>query len=85
MYLIRELNQSGTIFTHSLYTYDMFFDNMFHNILLMYNIIRSWLHDNSQFSIHTEDYLDGLVQEKRNYSALAMELRLSCTKPSILA
>ena len=28
---------------------------------------------------------DGLVQERRNSSALAMELRLSCTNPSILA
>ena len=28
-------------------------------------------------------YLDGLVQERRNSSALAMELRLSCTNPSI--
>ena len=27
--------------------------------------------------------IDGLVQERRNSSALAMELRLSCTKPSI--
>ena len=26
---------------------------------------------------------DGLVQERRNSSALAMELRLSCTNPSI--
>ena len=26
---------------------------------------------------------NGLVQEKRNSSALAMELRLSCAKPSI--
>ena len=25
---------------------------------------------------------DGLVQERRNSSALAMELRLSCTNPS---
>ena len=29
------------------------------------------------------DYMDGLVQERRNSSALAMELRLSCTKPLI--
>ena len=29
------------------------------------------------------DYIDGLVQERRNSSALAMELRLSCTNPSI--
>ena len=29
------------------------------------------------------DGLDGLVQERRNSSALAMELRLSCTNPSI--
>ena len=27
--------------------------------------------------------IDGLVQERRNSSALAMELRLSCTNPSI--
>ena len=26
--------------------------------------------------------IDGLVQEKRNSSALAMELRLSCTNPN---
>ena len=30
------------------------------------------------------DHFDGLVQERRNSSALAMELRLSCTNPSIL-
>ena len=29
-------------------------------------------------------HIDGLVQERRNSSALAMELRLSCTNPSIL-
>ena len=29
------------------------------------------------------DNLDGLVQERRNSSALAMELCLSCTNPSI--
>ena len=29
-------------------------------------------------------YIDGLLQERRNSSALAMELRLSFTKPSIL-
>ena len=28
-------------------------------------------------------YFDGLVQQRRNSSALAMELRLSCTNPSI--
>ena len=30
-----------------------------------------------------DKYIDGLVQERRNSSALIMELRLSCTKPSI--
>ena len=29
------------------------------------------------------DYVDGLVQGRRNASALAMELRLSCTNPSM--
>ena len=33
--------------------------------------------------LYSYDYLDSLVQERRNSSALAMELRLSCTKPSI--
>ena len=28
-------------------------------------------------------HIDGLVQERCNSSALAMELRLFCTKPSI--
>ena len=28
-------------------------------------------------------HIDGLMQERRNSSALAMELRLSCTNPSI--
>ena len=28
-------------------------------------------------------YINGLVQERRNSSALALELRLSCTNPSI--
>ena len=27
--------------------------------------------------------VDGLVQERRNSSALAMELRLSCINPSV--
>ena len=30
-----------------------------------------------------DNYIDGLVQERRNSSALAMELRLSWTTPSI--
>ena len=30
-------------------------------------------------------HIDGLVQERRNSSALAMELRLSCTNPSTYA
>ena len=29
------------------------------------------------------EHIDGLVQEKRNFSALAVELRLSCINPSI--
>ena len=39
----------------------------------------------SYFSWHWDDHIDGLVQERRNSSALAMELRLSCTNPSIYA
>ena len=32
---------------------------------------------------YSKTHMDGLVQERRNSSALAMELRLSCTNPSI--
>ena len=32
--------------------------------------------------LFVNDYIDGLVQERRNSSALAMELRLSYTNPS---
>ena len=34
-------------------------------------------------SLSLNDLIDGFVQERRNSSALAMELRLSCTNPSI--
>ena len=34
------------------------------------------------YHTHTVNHVDGLVQERRNSSALAMELRLSCTNPS---
>ena len=37
---------------------------------------------NSTFAEH-RSYIDGLVQERRNSSASAMELRLSCTNQSI--
>ena len=32
---------------------------------------------------HKSDYVDCIVQERRNSSALAMELHLSCTNPSM--
>ena len=35
-----------------------------------------------RFDVLLHYYADGLVQERRNSSALAMELRLSCTNPS---
>ena len=38
-----------------------------------------WLDIEFQIILH----FDGLVQERRNSSALAMELRLSCTNPAI--
>ena len=34
-------------------------------------------------STHLRLHTDGLVQERLNSSALAMELRLSCTNPSV--
>ena len=41
-------------------------------------------HDEQQFSQRGPVmHIDGLVQERRNSSALAMELHLSCTNPPI--
>ena len=52
-------------------------------------IARPWEPKQSVTLVHTSFplcihvYINGLVQERRNSSALAMELRLSCTNPSI--
>ena len=45
----------------------------------------TWLliHAIDTCSWHRSPHIDGLVQERRNSIALAMELRLSCTNPSI--
>ena len=54
--------------------------------------LSSWIFPGQLFSTDPEPYplsqreecyIDGSVQERRNSSALAMELRLSCTDPSI--
>ena len=49
----------------------------FHNTELMHVI--QTLPCRTQGPVH---YIDGLAQERRHSSALAMELRLSCTNPS---
>ena len=41
------------------------------------------MHYGGKTSIFSSQYIDGLVQERRYSSALAMELRHSCTEPSI--
>ena len=49
----------------------------------------TWSHNALHFTQNALDlwvstlYIYGLVQERRNSSALAMELRLSCSDPSI--
>ena len=42
---------------------------------------RDWY--SQHIAIQHKPYIDGLVQERHNSSALAMELHLSCTNPSI--
>ena len=46
-----------------------------------------YLHENAwqtaNFSAHLFIYIDGLMQERRNSIAKALELRLSCINPSI--
>ena len=41
-----------------------------------------WIHPDDWQDGCRSSHIDGLVQERRNSSALAMELRLSCTNPS---
>ena len=48
------------------------FDKSVYSTLFLYFIARG-----------VTDHIDGLVQERRKPSALAMELGLSCTNPSI--
>ena len=43
-------------------------------------LIQAWISNDIHFKVWEE--INGLVQEKRNSSVLAMELRLSCTNPS---
>ena len=47
-------------------------------VILTFRLPR--LHTNLQYTL---DYIDGLMQERRNSIANALELRRSCTKPSI--
>ena len=42
---------------------------------------RTPLYNSILYQVTTKEHVDGLVQERCNSSALAMELRLSCPKP----
>ena len=53
---------------------DLIFMAMDHGLLYLVVIM---------FNIYCFPHIDVLVQERRNSSALAMELCLSCTNPSI--
>ena len=47
------------------------------------DVIGEWDFELNWISCGLSPNIDGLVQERRNSSALAMELRLSCTTPSL--
>ena len=46
-------------------------------------IINLWLFQDGAFKSKLMPYIDGLMQERCNSIANALELRLSCTNPSI--
>ena len=52
-------------------------------INLYIKFTRRWHTEPRWIGPRVREHTDGLVQERRNSSALAMELRLSCTNPSI--
>ena len=52
---------------------------------LAWNIQAQQMHHQVMNSMLQMLYIDGLMQERRNSSTLAMELRLSCNNPSISA
>ena len=59
------------------YTISVFHERKGHGCISIYSQREFVLH----VIVHT--YIDGFVQERCNYSALAMELHLSCTNPSL--
>ena len=51
------------------------------DVTIIFGTLIEWQQRRKQ----TKKYIDGLVQERCNHSALAMELRISCINPSILS
>ena len=49
---------------------------------LWHQVINSWMYNRRDF-VFCGEYFDGLLQERRNSIANALELHLSCTDPSI--
>ena len=48
-----------------------------------YDMVHNIVNSIRVMTVTMRDHIDGLVQERRNSSALAMELRISCTNPPI--
>ena len=51
----------------------------------VYSILFYFLTDFFKYYVFVYANIDGLVQDRRNTIANALELRLSCTDPSILS
>ena len=65
------------------YQYYIFIYSIVHEDQAMTFYWHWWRTRSTHFTLNPLSFqIDGLVQERRNSSALAMELRLSCTNPS---
>ena len=51
-------------------------------LYICWSMFISYISESRELDYFSANQIDGLVQERRNSSALAMELRLSCTNPS---
>ena len=62
----------------------MYFHAVAWSLQLPSNIMLVIISFQFKFNLNVKEYIDGLEQERRNSSALTVELRLSCANPSIL-
>ena len=60
-------------------------NNLIYETMIFLDDLSHWLISGNLKNFENNAHIDGLVQERRNSSALATEFHLSCTNQSIFA